>query len=151
MFRDLTEEDIQRMLEGVSQEIANRERQKQELIANTQEKHLDSLVEYLRINRFLDSDMLYEEKAFMDGEQFQLLFEIIMDSAEEMERVTADQECEFHNKLCHFIYKGVNLTFFIMWGQGTCTQVYIADEEWNEELAFTFDELKLFQANPKIA
>lgn len=146
MFRELSEEEIDKFVEAVVNEYVEREKMKEEIVTLHLEKHLDTLANHLKTHRFLDSDILYQEEAFMDGKLFELLFESIMESAEEMKRMRVDEECEFPNKVCYLNYKDVNMTFFIMWGQGTCTQVYINDDEWNDQSSFTFDDLKQYQA-----
>ncbi|WPS85579.1 hypothetical protein SMD22_00535 (plasmid) [Brevibacillus halotolerans] len=143
---NLTNHEINEAAIQIAEEFERKEEQRLEFTKTMQDTSIDLLVQQIKKHRFLDSDSLDETDSHgIKSQEFHFLFDNVMDVAEELGKDTKEMDNDFQNKLCFLKCKDVRLIFFIMWGQGTCTQVYVNDDDWQEEKSFTYEQMKEVQ------
>jgi hypothetical protein len=148
MFK-ISQDKLERLAEKVAEEMQERAVQRRNFTIERQDGVVQSISHYLKQNHHIDSDELYDKEVqslAIDPQDFHFLFDNIMDAAEALNRIGEDEGNPFANKLCYLNYYGERIIFFIMWGQGTCTQIYIREDEWKDQYSITYEEVKALQA-----
>lgn len=141
---DTTEKENEAMAENFVGELIERDTGRTQFTEVRQDQTMGLLIEYLKQHRHLDSDDLYDTEnkpVAIKPEDFHFLVDNMMDVAKRTNTIDTDESICFPNKLC-YLKHDVNLIFFVMWGQGTCVQVYISDEDWRESSAITYEQVK---------
>lgn len=143
-----TDKEIEEMVEKMALELQETEKKRLDFIKIRQDDTIENLCQYLKEHRNLDGDDFYYGKHPIpfSSEEFHFLFDNMMDAAEQFEKIAVEEDNDFPNKVFFVKFKDMKLTFFIMWGQGTCTQVYVNEETWQEDKSFTYEEAKELQA-----
>ncbi|MBP1308910.1 hypothetical protein JOD82_001930 [Paenibacillus sp. 1182] len=143
---DITEKETEVMAEHLVEELLERDVRRTQFTEARQDQIMGLLIDYLKQHRHLDSDDLYDTEnkpVAIEPEDFHFLVDNMMDVAKRTNKIDTDENIFFPNKLC-YLKHDVNLIFFVMWGQGTCVQVYISDEDWRESSAITYEQVKAF-------
>lgn len=146
---NLTEEEMDKIAEAMAQEMLIQHEAHQKFTIERQDEAIALFAIFVIEHKLLDNeDFSYKEEqtSHLNAEEFYFLFDNMMDAADALGKKSVDPENMFQNIRCFITYNGVQFTFFRMWGQGTCTQIYINSESLEEELALTYEEVKAWQS-----
>ncbi|MFF2532256.1 hypothetical protein ACFVS2_25435 [Brevibacillus sp. NPDC058079] len=143
----LTDQEMENISNKFVKEYQKKVEERNTFTKTKQDEGIYLLARYVKEHQFLDGDS--REFAELSSKEFHFLFDNVMDVAEELGKVGEDENAEFPNKMSFLKVNDVHLIFFIMWGQGTCTQVYVNQEEWQDELSFTYEQMKETQVKLK--
>lgn len=145
-----TQEQIEEIAYRIAQSIEQHNKEMETFVKERQDQTISDLSNYLKINRFIDrDDFAYADECsiLIDAKDFDLLFESLMSTAKKLNKLSVDEDVDFPNHIFYVKYKNEQLIFFIMWGQGTCKQVFIDPESWREDFSFDYEEVKKLKSN----
>jgi len=149
---NLSDEDIQRAAKSYTEEMAQKQLKKMIFITSRQDEVMESIYKKLKIKKLIDNDdIAYFPKKFeFTREEFQWLFDSIMDYAADNNLINEEEDNSFPNAYMCLKYKRTKILLRIMWGQGCCMQMRTdLPEEWKNGTSFTYEEFKKSQLEEK--
>lgn len=138
-------ERIEKGMKEWDEKMKKEEEENKQFIKNRQRQVMTDVLQHIRANGALcdDSFDANEKNIPFTNEEFKLLFNNLHTYATEMSCLQNDEDCGFFNEEAFFYFEREKLSLFLMQGQGTFTKLSLAsDEEWNEDLSFTYDEFQ---------
>jgi len=123
----LTDEQINEFV----QMMVNNEKKKVLLVADNFNELSTKLVQHIEEKGYVDNEHLayFPEEHEFTGEEFHAFFDVATDFLAEKIGENVDEDCYFENRLYWMQVGDKVLRFFIMWGQGTATQLSFEDED----------------------
>lgn len=139
---NLTKEEMEKFAEDFAKEYAKKEENKINFKQSSMDEAMKKLYLYLKENKEIDDEVLsYSPERFpFTSEEYITSFELLEEFAKENELGWIDKENYFPNHHCQVIFEDMVIELRTMHGQGTASQMWVADEKNNQ--AFTYQSFK---------
>lgn len=149
---DLSDDDIQKAARSYVEEMAQKELKKMIFIASRQDEVMKLIYKKLKTKKLIDNEdiMYFPEKFKFTYEEFQWLFDNILEYATNNDLANEDEDNPFPNAYVCLKYKRTKILLRIMWGQG-CSMQMRTDLPlyWLKGNPFTYEEFKNSQLEEK--